>query len=101
MGVILGYGARVDPGALGFPICADVRIKLTNPSEENSESFEAWARNSDFVDSCFVTTGTWDYVLRIRASTLEAYEAFLKKEVRGAGIALTLESSIVLRAIKS
>ena len=99
-GVIKGYAAILDQKKVGLPISAFASIKLERQREEDLDRFaEAVARWPEVVD-CYLMTGQRDYLMRIVASDLEAYERFLKQKLtRLEGIA-SIESSFALEQVK-
>jgi Lrp/AsnC family transcriptional regulator, leucine-responsive regulatory protein len=77
-GVLLGYMARIDPGAAGLGFHAVVHVTLTRHEEGHVETFirEVGARPE--VVECFATTGEADYHLRVLCADLDAYNQFSK-----------------------
>jgi Lrp/AsnC family leucine-responsive transcriptional regulator len=62
-GVIAGYHAELDRTALGFPLQAYIDIKLR--AEVPAERFERAAEAIAGIDRITLTTGGFDYTLRV------------------------------------
>ena len=78
-GVIKGRAVLLDAKLLGLNVNVFADIRLKQHDEETLLALEtAVGRQPDIVE-CFSVSGESDYVLRIVTSSIEAYEAFLKK----------------------
>jgi len=99
-GVIKGYAAILDQKRVGLPISAFASIKLERQREEDLDRFaEAVARWPEVVD-CYLMTGQRDYLMRIVASDLEAYERFLKDKLTRLDNVASIETSFALGQVK-
>lgn len=99
-GVIKGYAAILDQKKVGLPISAFASIKLERQREEDLDRFaEAVARWPEVVD-CYLMTGQRDYLMRIVASDLEAYERFLKDKLTRLDNVASIETSFALGQVK-
>lgn len=99
-GVIKGYAAVVDQTRVGLPISAFASIKLERQREEDLDRFaEAVARWPEVVD-CYLMTGQRDYLMRIVARDLEAYERFLKQKLTRLDGVASIETSFALGQVK-
>ncbi|MEK9753227.1 MAG: Lrp/AsnC family transcriptional regulator [Rhodospirillaceae bacterium] len=99
-GVIRGYATLVDPQAIGLPVSVFVQVTLEKQIEASLESFEARIATWPEVMECYLMTGDADYLLRVVAADLNAYQDFLmKKLTRVAGVA-SIKSSFALRRIQ-
>ncbi len=67
-GIITGYHASVDPGALGFPMLGIVRVRSTGPQ---SHMIDELAEQMDEVVECHRVTGSESHVLRVRLRDVE------------------------------
>jgi DNA-binding Lrp family transcriptional regulator len=99
-GVIRGFTAIVDQETYGLPINVFVSVKLTRQSEDTMSEFEAAIARWDEVLDCFLMTGTRDYLLRVVAASLEAYETFLKSKLTKLGCVGGIETSFALGIVK-
>lgn len=99
-GVIKGYTAIVDQKKVGLPISAFASIKLERQREEDLDRFgEAVARWPEVLD-CYLMTGQRDYLMRIVAADLEAYERFLKDKLTRLDNVASIETSFALGQVK-
>lgn len=98
--MIKGYVAVVDQTKVGLPISVFASVKLERQREEELDRFAAAVTRWPEVVDCYLMTGQRDYLLRIVAKDLQAYEAFLKQKLtRLKGVA-SIESSFALGQIK-
>ncbi|MER2534089.1 MAG: Lrp/AsnC family transcriptional regulator [Rhizobiaceae bacterium] len=99
-GVVKGYTAIVDQKKVGLPISAFASIKLERQREEDLDRFaEAVSRWPEVVD-CYLMTGQRDYLMRIVAADLEAYERFLKDKLTRLDNVASIETSFALGQVK-
>ena len=99
-GLISRYAAVLDQRKAGLPVSVFVSIKLERQQEEALDSFSAAIRGWPEVLECYLMTGPRDYLLRVVAADLDAYERFLKEKLtRLDGIA-SIESSFALEQVK-
>ncbi len=99
-GLITGYGAQVDQKAYGLPITAFVRIRLERHNQEAAQTFEAHIARFDAVLECHLMTGDCDYLLRVVAESLEAYETFVRGCLQSIPMMGSIETSFAYGAIK-
>ena len=95
-GVIRGYGARLDPRALGRDVRAVVDVALppgTDPAE-----FEATLAQRDEVALAMYVTGPADYAIIVDCDGADGLDAFIRWLKADAGVART-ESKFVLRPV--
>ncbi|MCC5862054.1 MAG: Lrp/AsnC family transcriptional regulator [Gammaproteobacteria bacterium] len=95
-GLIQGYTALVDEGALGFPVSAFAFVKLERTTQDNARLFESALQHFPEVIECNSVAGAHDYVLRIVAQDLAAYEAFVKNRLATVEPVAQIETMIVL-----
>ncbi|MFG1189563.1 Lrp/AsnC family transcriptional regulator [Xanthobacter flavus] len=99
-GLISRYAAVLDQRKAGLPVSVFVSIKLERQQEEALDAFSAAIRGWPEVLECYLMTGPRDYLLRVVAADLDAYERFLKEKLtRLDGIA-SIESSFALEQVK-
>lgn len=83
-GVILGYGARVDPTALGLPLTAFVAVSPLDPSaaDDAPERLAGlWA-----IEACHSVAGEDAYLLKVRVSSPLELEGVLAEIRAAAGV---------------
>ena len=99
-GIIKGYFAMIDQKKVGLPISAFASIKLERQREEDLDRFaQAVAKWPEVVD-CYLMTGQRDYLMRIVAADLEAYEHFIKQKLTRLHGVASIETSFALGQVK-
>lgn len=76
-GIIRGYGARVDPDALGLPLAAFVAIKPIDPAAPDDAP--ARLAHLSAIESCFSVAGEESYLLQVRVAGPAGLEALLQQ----------------------
>lgn len=99
-GIIARYAAVIDQTRIGLPVSVFVSVKLERQRSEELDRFaKAIALWPEIVE-CYLMTGPRDYLLRVVAADLAAYERFLRdKLTRLEGVA-SIESSFALGQVK-
>lgn len=99
-GIIARYAAVIDQSRIGLPVSVFVSVKLERQRSEELDRFaKAIALWPEIVE-CYLMTGQRDYLLRVVAADLAAYERFLRdKLTRLEGVA-SIESSFALGQVK-
>ncbi len=77
-GIISRYVALLDPDRVGLPVSVFVSVELVSQTQEQLTAFEAAVAGCSEVMECYVMTGESDYLLRVVAPDLAAYEEFLR-----------------------
>ena len=77
-GVITGYVALVDPGAIGLSVTAFVRVRLDQQDDRHLAAFESAVAEFPEVMECYLMTGEADYQLRVLVGSLNEFEDFLR-----------------------
>ena len=90
------YTALVDQAAVGLNVGAFAFIKLDRNTAARGEAFEKTVARLPQVMECCVVTGAHDYVLRIVARDLGAYERFIKERLATIGGVADIETMIIL-----
>lgn len=98
-GVIRGYQATIDRRAVGLGIRAFVELKLERQSEAATEKFIARVRRLPEVISCYLMTGSHDYLLDVVAVDMEAYSDFTTKKLISLPGVAEVRSGFVLKEI--
>jgi Lrp/AsnC family leucine-responsive transcriptional regulator len=99
-GVITGYVALLDQDRVGLPVNVMVSVQLAGQTQELLEAFEAAVADLPEVMECMLMTGESDYLLRVVAADLGAYEELLRTRltrlpgVRGVRSAFALKRVI-------
>lgn len=99
-GVIAGYGARLDPAAIGIGLQAFVRLQLARHDREAIGDFVAALQDWDEVVACHALTGDMDYLLHVAVADLEHFSRFLLDRLLSSSGVADVNTSFVLRAVK-
>lgn len=98
-GVIKGYATLLDQETVGLPVSVFVMVSLEKQVENSLERFEELVRERPEVMECYLMTGDADYLLRVVASDLRAYERFLMDHLtRFPGVS-NIRSSFALKQV--
>ena len=100
-GVIRGYTALVDREKVGLQLCVLAEVNLTRHNEDVVRSFEQEVAACPQIVSCYATTGQADYVIKVLAPDIKAYEALLHEVVFKLPGVTHVRSSVVLKEVKS
>jgi DNA-binding Lrp family transcriptional regulator len=98
-GYIKGYAAQLDERRLAGSLSVFVSVSLDKQVADRLERFEAEVMLAPEVMSCFLMTGDYDYLLRVVAPDLDAFQRFLTtKLARMPGVA-HVKSSFALKSV--
>ena len=100
-GVIRGRVTLLDRERLGLGFEVYATLKLSLPTKDNLESFEAAVRGWPEVVQCATVTGGEDYVLRIITRDMHAFDDFLRDKILSLGLVSNVQSRIVMRSVKN
>lgn len=76
-GAIRSFTIDVEPKAMGLPVLAFVWLALRDDADE--AAFRSYAKEHPAIEECHHVTGTWSYLIKIRAGALEEIEGFLSE----------------------
>ena len=96
-GVITGYHADIDPGALGFGVMVFAQVGLSSQAEHDLKAFEDLVGEWPEVRECYMLRGETDFILKIVAEDGEAYNRFLTTRLTAAPNVAKVKSSDVIR----
>ena len=97
-GVITGYHARIDPGAVGkgLTVFAQVTIDFTR-----HEAFEAAVLRHPAITDCHSTAGAGDYLLRVVAADVADLDCLLRKDLSQLPGVQRFTTTVCMKAIKA
>ncbi|MBY6059044.1 Lrp/AsnC family transcriptional regulator [Leisingera daeponensis] len=100
-GVISGYRAILDQEKLGAPEVVMIEVVLDRHDDEILEAFGTTMERIPEVLEVHLTTGEYDYLIKVAVNGTRGYEEFLRRKLyRVPGIRHT-RSSFVLRSLKN
>jgi DNA-binding Lrp family transcriptional regulator len=101
-GIIRGYTALMEPAALGHDIIALAGISMRDPSTATRQRLERSFMAHPSVVELQVVNGEYDYIARIVAPTLAAYEALTEAFLADTGFGIgRIHTTFVLKTLKS
>ena len=98
-GLIEGYTAVLNETAAGLPISVFVNVTLKEQGEQALEQFETAVRALPQVMECYLMTGDADYLLRVVAEDLSAFERFLLDHLTRIPVIASIKSSFSLKRV--
>ena len=100
-GIIQRRVSILDREKLGLNFEVYCTAKLSLPTKENLETFEASVKRMPEVTQCATVTGSADYELRIVTRDIHAFDSFLRDQILSLGLVSNFESRIVVRSVKN
>ena len=98
-GIIRGYVALLDQDRVGLPVNVFVSVRLEAQTEDHLAAFEAGIKDLPEVMECYVMSGASDYLLRVVAPDLGAYEEFLRTRLTRIPGVRGVESAFALKRV--
>lgn len=80
-GVIAAIEARVDPAALGMPIEAVIKVRLTGHNPTQIKRFHTTLRSLPGLITAFHTAGADDYLLHVAVESPEALRSLILERI--------------------
>ena len=99
-GVIKKYVALLDADLLGKNLVVFMNITIKDHQSEKRNEFVEKMVNLDGVREFYHTSGTFDFLVKVRFSTIKEYRDFLLNEVASIRNIGDIDSQIVLEEIK-
>ena len=100
-GIILRRVTILDRERLGLTFEVYCTVKLSLPSKDNLEAFEAAVVRMPEVLQCATVTGSADYELRVVTRDMHGFDTFLRERLLSLGLVSNSESRIVVRSVKN
>lgn len=100
MGIVTGYGARLDQRALGLQVTAFVLVTLNKQDERKQREFLTQVEAEEHIVECHATSGSHDYLLKVVARSMDHFsELAMQRILKFAGVR-NIESNFSLMAVK-
>ncbi|MFI2566452.1 Lrp/AsnC family transcriptional regulator [Paenarthrobacter sp. NPDC089989] len=100
-GVIRGYRADIDPAAVGLGFEAIVFVTLQRADRATMAAFEARVTASSNIVEAQRLFGSPDYLLKVIAADLPAYQRFYDDELAALPAVERLTSTLVMKNLKT
>lgn len=99
-GVIKGYHAALDPIPLGYGISVFALVSLRSQAESDLKAFEDHVARLPEVRECHMLNGEIDFILKIVAADLQAFQSFLTSQLTTAPNVTSVKTSLTIRTSK-
>ncbi len=99
-GIIKSRVALLDRTKLGLDVTIFAHVKLATTSRDAIAQFEAAIRDRSEVLDCHTLTGEWDFLLKIVARNIKAFEAFYLDYLSRIPCVQAVNSAVAVTAIK-
>ncbi len=98
-GIVSRYVALLDQEKVGLPVNVFVTVKLANHTDEALRDFERAIETCPEVMEMYEMSGASDYLLRVVAADIAAYEAFLRGRLTHIPGVRSFESALALKRV--
>ncbi len=98
-GILRGYRADINLNKLGMGASVMVTITLDSQSEEAMAAFEGAVINSPSIMRCHLMSGRNDYLVVVRAGSIEDYEMIHRQEIARLPRVARIETAFALREV--
>ena len=99
-GYILGYSAQVCSQKLDAALVVFVQIRLNHTSQKNFEEFRRSVIDLENIQSCFLVSGNYDYLLKVRVADIAAYRELLGHRILKLPAVQESTSYVVMEELK-
>ncbi|MGE4529035.1 MAG: Lrp/AsnC family transcriptional regulator [Rhodospirillaceae bacterium] len=99
-GIIRGYHAAIDPGALGYNVTVFAQVALNSHAEGDLKAFEDRAAAWPEVRECYMLAGETDFLLKVVARDWEDYQKFLTARLTAAPNVGHVTTALAIRSAK-
>ena len=99
-GYIKKYTAILDPEMLGQGLLVFCKVKLSQINHKIADTFAERIRAIPEVTECYNTSGSYDYLLRVRARDMKQYQEFVLTKLGDIEHVASIESTFVMREVK-
>ncbi len=99
-GVIKSYHALVDMSSVGLGVCTFVTASLKGHNKENINKFIKEIKEIPEVIECHHVTGQYDFILKVVASDIPAYQNLMLEKLSNIEVVDNLQSTIILSTFK-
>lgn len=99
-GYIKKYVAVLDPDRLNRGLLVFCKVKLKQINREIGEDFQRRIQHIPEVIECYNTSGTYDYLLKIRVADMHEYQQLVLNKLGTIESLASLESTFVMSEVK-
>ncbi len=99
-GVIRGYHAELDAAALGAAHVVLVQVQLRGTSASELADFNAAVQRVPEIQSCLMTAGGFDYLLKVRTRDIVHYRELLGEAISRLPHVQQTHTFVVMETVK-
>ena len=99
-GYIKKYVAVLDPEKLNQGLLVFCKVKLKQINHELADAFVRKINRIPEVTECYNTSGSYDYLLKVRARDMKQYQEFILNKLGEIDNISSIESTFVMSEIK-
>ncbi len=99
-GVIKSYHAVIDMASVGLGVTTFVMASLKGHNKENIAKFMTAIKEIDEVIECHHVTGQADFILKIVASDIPAYQNLMLEKITNIEVVDNLQTTVILSTFK-
>lgn len=99
-GYIRKYVAVLDPEKLNCGLLVFCKVKLKQINHEIADAFARRIMRIPEVIECYNTSGTYDYLLKVRVADMKQYQEFVLNKLGEVDSLGSIESSFVMSEVK-
>ncbi len=100
-GATTGYHAALDAESLGCNLTVFALVSLKSQAETDLKAFEALVADIPEVRECHMLNGEIDFILKIVARDLNAFQAILTTHLTPAPNVASVKTSLTIRTAKT
>jgi len=98
--VIKSYHAVIDPAAVGMGVSTFVTVSLKGHNKDNIEKFIGAISKIEEVVECHHVTGQADFILRIVAPDIPAYQNLMLVKISNIEVVDNMQTTVILSTFK-
>ena len=99
-GYIVGYHAALSPVKLGLDHIAFVQVTLSDTREAALTAFNEAVRGLPEVEQCHMIAGGFDYLLKVRTTSIEAYRKVMGERISTLPHVASSSTFVSMEAVK-
>lgn len=99
-GYIKKYVAVLDPDKLNQGLLVFCKVKLKQINHEIADAFVRKIMRIPEVTECYNTSGSYDYLLKVRAADMKQYQEFVLTKLGDIASVGSIESTFVMSEVK-
>ena len=99
-GYIKKYVAVLDPDKLNQSLLVFCKVKLKQINHEIADAFVRRIMRIPEVTECYNTSGSYDYLLKVRAQDMKQYQEFVINKLGDIDSVGSIESTFVMSEVK-